>query len=396
MLKKIASIIIIIVTNIALSGCESHFLPTRDEIANYNIIQAIGIDISTEDPSQMEVTFISRLEKAEGTSIIEIYSSTGPTIFEAQRKLKLHSDKKMFVGHVDYFLIGEDAAKENFTKYFDFVSRDQEIRLSPKVFIIKDCTAKEMINNTCVKDKFIVERLKGIEDDIGTMSNTNEVKILDIAAMLDNEDAATIIPALKCGETRNQKTTGEMPNIEIVISGYAVIKDFKLVGYIDETHSRGYNFLTNKVGSSAISVPDFSGEFVAFEVIKSKTKLEAHFKGNQLEGVTYKTHIISNIDEQHSRANIFTETAIQDLCTKQSEMMKAEMSQVISISQELKTDCTNLGQEIKMQHPLKWEHIKDNWNEIYPNLKIEIDVESEIARTYDIREPNGYKEESEG
>jgi hypothetical protein len=44
-----------------------------------------------------------------------------------------------------------------------------------------------------------------------------------------------------------------------------------------------------------------------------------------------------------------------------------------------------------MQHPLKWEKIKDNWPEIYSNLKMEINVDSHIMRTYDINDPNGFQ-----
>ena len=67
------------------------------------------------------------------------------------------------------------------------------------------------------------------------------------------------------------------------------------------------------------------------------------------------------------------------------------MEDVIKTSKDLKTDCIGLGEKIRMQNPYKWEKIKDKWTEIYSELKIEVQVESQIVRSYDIILPNGYQ-----
>lgn len=382
-----------------LSGCKSDIFPAGREIDQFEMVQVVGIDRSAEDPSMAEVTFISQIERGSsgksegGIRQVTVKSSTGPTVFDAERKIKAHSDKLVFLGHVDFFIIGEAAAEEDFTKYFDFINRDHEMRLSPKVFIAKGCSAKDLIFNTSSSDKFIMDRLKNIEFDRALLSNIDQVRIIDVQGMLDNTNEATVIPALKQESIRDEFFTGKTPKTDLATGGYAVIRDFKLVGYISDIHSRGYNFLVNKVKSCPVSVKDSSGQYVGLEVIQSKTKVEAHFNGDRLEGITYKTNVMSNIEEQQSRDNIYTQSALLDLASKQSEAIRAEMIEAIDLSKEFKTDCFGLGQEIRMHHPLKWEHIKDNWSEIYPDLKIDVVVESEIERTYDIREPNGYQME---
>lgn len=400
MSKKIFFLIEILLISIACSGCKSNLLPGAREIDQFEMVQVVGIDRSKQNPNEVEVTVISKMHRgtqgkggAESQEISSM-SSTGPNVFDAERKIKAHSDKMIFFGHVDYFIIGEAAAKEDLGKYFDFVNRDHEIRLSPKVYIAKNCTAKEFIENTSTGSKFVADRLDNMKFDISILSNIDQVRIIDISAMLDNKDAATIIPALECIDVKDEKSTEDLPKKDITIGGYAIIKDFKLAGYIEEPYSRGYNFLVNKIKSCVVSVKDQSGQLVGLEVIKSNTKVEAHFNGDQLEGVTYKTHVTSNIQEQHSREDIYKEDILKDLAAQQSASIRDQMEQVISVSKKYETDCTTLGEQIRMQHPYKWEKIKDNWKEIYPTLKIEIEVESQIARTYDIREPNGYQEGS--
>jgi len=395
-MKKQTAISIVVLLCISLSGCKG-FLPTGNEIEAYDAIQIIGFDISEDDPTQIEVTLASKVEKGSseggGSVTIKTVSESGPTAFEAQRKIRAKEEKITFLGYVDYVLIGETAAKTDFTKYFDYFVRDHETRQSPHVFIVKGCTAKEMIEKTSSKTLFIADRLSNIISSADIMGNTGNVRVIDVAGMLDNKDAATIIPAIKCGEAENQKRSGEMPEKVIVTAGFAIIKDFKLTGYIEGSGTLGYSFLVNKVSSCPISVQDYTGAYVGLEVIGSQTKAEARFNGDKLEGVTYKTSIRNTIPEQQSRVQINTKYALDDLDSKESEYVKTLMEKVIDTSKKYRTDCFGLGEKIRMQYPYKWEKIKDNWSEIYPDLAIDVDVEAEIKRSYDINLPNGYQEE---
>ena len=378
------------------SGCTT-LLPQGTEIEKYDEVQVIGFDVSEEDPSQVEVTLIAKIDKpGDGGSgvTIKTVSASGPTAFEAQRKLRAKEEKITFLGYVDFVLIGEKAAREDFTKYFDYFVRDHETRLSPMVFVVKGCSAKELITKTSSTKLFIVDRLSNIINGADLLGTTDKVKVIDAMNMLDNKFGAAIFPAIKCGIPENQKRTGEMPEKVITTAGYAIIKDFKLSGYIEENTALGYNFLTNKVSSCPISVKDFTGEYVGLELISSKTEVEAKFNGDKLEEVTYKTTISSTVPEQQSRANIFTRDAIDDLCLKESEYVKSLMEAAISVSKKNKKDCLGLAGKIQMQHPYKWEKIKDQWDEIFPDLAINVVVKSKIARTYEINLPNGYQGEN--
>lgn len=385
-----AVIPLFVVLCIALSGCGG-LLPSGEEIEAYDTIEVLGVDVSEEDPSQIEVSLISKAEKGSGGMTVKTFWASGPTAFEAQREVRASEDKVTFLGYVDYVLIGEKAAQEDFTKYFDYFVRDHETRFSPKVFIVRDCSVKELMNQTSSSEMFLANRLRNIVSGAGILANTAKVNVIEVMGMLDSKYAPTIIPALKCEEVKGHKINGDLPEKAVVADGYAIIKDCKLVGFIEDEAAMGYNFLTNKVESCPISVGDPGGGYVALEVIDAKTKVEAHFSGDKLEGVTYKTNITNNIPEQQSREKITTRAGTEYMSSEQSQIVKALMENVLKTSKELKADCTGLGEKIRMMHPYKWEKIKDKWTEIYPELKIDVVVESKIARTYDIILPNGYQ-----
>jgi spore germination protein KC len=400
MSKKILKTLLCFVCGMLLAGCDKDVLPARGEIEEFEVMRVVGMDRSKEDPSNMEITYITESSKQSGSGDAGsgggpkeygIMSSSGHTLFEAQRKLKSHSDRKMFLGYVDFILIGEEAAKEDFSKYFDFLTRDHELRFSPRVFIIKDGTAKDFMRQTTSVDKYVADRLDNVKADIENLSNFDEVTVNEVISMLDdNSSTGTVIPALKAVEIKDEMIIGgKLAEQDIETSGYAVLKDFKLVGFIDESISTGYNFLISKVKSCPVSVRDQTGQYVALEVINETTKVKTHFNGGTLEGVTYDTHIYVNIDEQHSKNDIYTQEGIDHLDAALSDAIRSQMEQVLARSKEFGVDCTALGEHIRFNNPYKWERIKDRWKELYPNLKIDVRVSTDIRRTYDIEKPNG-------
>jgi spore germination protein KC len=235
-----------------------------------------------------------------------------------------------------------------------------------------------------------VDTLKTIEYSIDLLSKTEEVRIIDVSEMLDDPSGAAVIPTLKIKDLKSEKLTGQMPEKDLTTCGYAVLKGFSLAGYIDDEIALGYNFLVNRVKSCPVSVPDETGLLVGLEVIKSKTTVEAQFNGDELERVVFQTYILS-ISRISSRGrNIYTEEATEKLESEQSECDQIPDGAGYQAFKEARVDCI-ASAEAKDAAPIKWEKHKDKWNEIYPDLEIEANVESDIQRTYDIHEPNGYQ-----
>ncbi|HBN83404.1 MAG TPA: hypothetical protein DDZ89_06120, partial [Clostridiales bacterium] len=370
--------------------------PQRTEINQIELVQLMTID-KCEKTGQIEVSVISKVGKNSGGTgdsdkeTINAISGVGHTVFEAVRKLKSHSDKMIYFSHVEYFIIGEGAAADSFEKYFDVISRDPELRLTPKVYIAKGCMAKDLVFDTVSPEKYIIDRLKTMGDDEKVLGVTSEVSIIEVMNMLVTPNVATVIPALERKEIHDEKSSTKLPEYDVVTAGYAMIKNFKLCGYIDSSLSRGHNFIVGKLSSTPISVKDFTGQYVALELISAKTKVKGHFKGKRLTGVTIETLVYSNVEEQHSSANIFTEESVVDLGDKQAKIIAEEMEKVIELSQEIEIDCIELGKRIRMRYPFKWDDIEKDWGEIYPQLDIKVDVTTNVIRTYEINQPIGYE-----
>lgn len=392
---RLIGILLIIST---MLGCSSDFFPIKREIDQIEMVQLMTIDKCNET-GLVEVAVVNKTGMetggGEGASQenerINVLSGIGETAYEAVRNLKADSDKVVFFSHLEYFIIGESAAKENFGKYFDIISRDPELRFTSKIYIAKECMAKDLVHVTLAQDKYIVDRLKNMEDDERVLGRNSEVSIIEVIQMLNTPNIATVIPALRRSEIQEEISTEYLPFYDLATAGYAILKDFQLHDYIEESSARGYNFVVNKVKSTPISVKDHTGEYVALDLVGAETKVKGHFKGKKLTGVTFETYVQSNIGEQHSRVNLITKERLAEIKEKQEKIITEEMEKVIKFSQEIGTDCIELGKRLRMRYPFKWDHIENEWEKIFPEIDIKVKVIAKINRTYEINKPSGYE-----
>ncbi|MNI88679.1 hypothetical protein D3C73_1460000 [compost metagenome] len=72
--------------------------------------------------------------------------------------------------------------------------------------------------------------------------------------------------------------------------------------------------------------------------------------------------------------------------SKQTEVVKNEIEDVIKYSKEKGIDLLNMSSKLYHKSPIKWDKIKDNWSKIYETMKIDVKVKSNVNRTYHIKQ----------
>ncbi len=398
---KILFIFTIIIT-ILLTGCSKGILPRRIEINELMMVSAVGVDKDPKDPNNICITIISE-KKSDGQSgksgVGEeksksiILSNEAETFLEAEREFQTFSDKQMFWGHVEYYLIGEEAARDGVAKYIDFLSRDHEARGNSKVYIIEGATAKDFIEKSSTGEYFMPDRIKAIGDNSRLVTGSQELELVEFLQWLNNKYSCAVAPVLYLKSKDKEKKEGEQPSMSFDLGGYAIFKDLKLTGIIDKSMTRGENFLLNRVITGNIHVKDPEGKMVGLEIMSSSAKIEPEFENGNLKRINIEVKMSTNVDEVHSTSSIFTKDILKFLSNEQSKVIKEEIEQVISYAKENNTDFVDIANIFETNHPVKWNKYKDRWDDIFPSLSIDVEVKSRINRTYDIREPSGVLEE---
>lgn len=400
-MRRIYIGIILLLLIAVLTGCNQSVLPQKKEIGDLQLIQVLGIDKLPDGSNDCMLTVASKnlevgggqenLSSMEGntggnTGKALVLTSTGKTLFEADRKLQTHSNKTIFWGHVEYYLIGEEAAKDNIAKYMDFFTRDHELRIESKIYIVKGSTANDLIEQFNQGDIYIFDKLESLGNNLQLLSNSEELKVHQLMRFIDIHHGSARAPCIYL-TTRNGEKEKKVKDIEIY--GYAIFSKLRLAGFIEPNIARGINLITNMVGSSIVVVKDLKGQDVSLEIIHSNTDVIPHFSGDKLESITLQTKVISNLGEIQSQSDFANEKWISHMESQQSEILKKEMEKALKKVLAYKSDCLGICDQIRLKRPLKWHKIEDQWMQIFPNLKINIQVESKIQGTYEIREPSG-------
>lgn len=388
---------------VILSGCKlENYFPMRAEIDNLEFVRVIGIDKSYEKPDHVRLTLLYISEESskevggggknkgqsEGNGNVHTVISEGRTVLEAINIAQTFSERQLFLGHMSVSIIGEDAAKEDLAKYIDFISRGLEARLSQRIYIAKGSTAEEFMVNSIQSYHSLPTVMQHLSGDNEITSTSGEIKLIELMNMLDTKYAGIFIPAIRIAEGKSAQAQGEENTVDIELDGYAIIYDNKLQYYTDKKLSTAINIANNKYINGVIVISDPYGSYVTLEIVELTCKKRYKFNGDDLESVTIQLQTTSNIGEQHSQKDIYDEESMKYLNSQQVKILTENMYRLIEFAQDKKIDILGIGKGIYHRHPNKWENFEDNWDNIFPRIKIYVDASGKIARTYDIRQPN--------
>lgn len=357
----------------------------------------MAIDTSPSKEGYVRLTLSAERVKSGGAGKSEEKSSTkivseGKTIFEAVRNFATYLDKRPFFGHLEYIIIGEEAAKEGINKYLDFFSRNHEIRLNLKVFILKGNRAEDLMEMAGSESKFVFDRLGGLFKNIDQLSVTNQVNLIEVMYILDIKYLSLYLPCIEMVKVSKGKKE-DLPLCDIKMAGFAIFDGDKLTSFLGDEMGRGLNYLRNKIEFGVITVKSPTGNDISLEIINSKTKLKPEIKNGKLV-VNVQVRMSSNIGEIKHPEDIFNSNTIGYLEKEQEKVVQDEICKVIKYSQqEIGLDFFGAGKEIYHKYPIVWEDVyKRKWRNEFPKVRFNVFVDSRIKRTYDIEKPNALEE----
>ena len=409
-MKTKIKILLVILFILAIATGNEQVLPAKRELSDLEITRVLGLD---EVPNSNNVILSVLRDSANAVGGSgengteqgakkddeeELISVTAPSFNTGVSILQNYTDKQFLGGHVKFALIGESMAKNQLKRAIDFLGRDNEIRLRTNFYIVRDMEAKDFLSEAG-NDKYLIsEKLNNIGGENNELATTFEVTLTDVMKLIVENESSGVIPVVKIINSgqpfyrdyiiESSHKSGE--DYDFVIDGYGIIKDSKLIAFLDLGMSRGYNYIKNKLKEGMVEVdikPDI--EKVVLSINNLSTRTDFDFEGDEIKAVNFNIEVNSDVIEVNSNKSILNEETIALLEQKQSEVMSQEINGMLKVTQEHNADILDVAKEIKVSHPYRWQKIEERWNEIYPNLQLNVNVQAEIQRTYDIIESRG-------
>lgn len=379
-IKHKVSFILLLSVLLLLGGCWN-----KRELNELAIVTAVGVDKSDE-LFEISVQIVSPSQvasnKASGIQVpVFTYHAKGKSLFDAIRKLTALTPRKPYYAHAQIIIIGEEMAEEGMNSILDLFQRDPEGRSDFNFIISHDSTAQEILSVlTPLEDVPASKMFKSLKVSEAVLGTTESVILDDLIQSLGSIDHSAVLPSIHIyGDADAGDFSSNIEKIDspaqLKYGGLAIFKNYKLIGYLSEQESRDYNFLNNNIKSTfeIIACPE-EGK-ISTEIINSSTKMTGHFQ-NDVPSISIKLDIEQNVAEVSCSLDLTKSKTIDALNKETSKQIKERLERTLqTIQQTYQADLLKFSNVLHREDYQAWNRIKKNWQTLYPNLEVQIEVD---------------------
>ncbi|WP_299741232.1 Ger(x)C family spore germination protein [uncultured Rossellomorea sp.] len=386
MIGKTITLLCICLLILFTTGCWN-----RVELNELAISVGQGID-KEDDKYKVSTQIVIPSEvalKAGATSGIPVtlFTGTEETVFEAMREITTVSPRKIYHSHLRILVIGEELAKEGIGKVLDFYARDHEYRTDFYIVIAKDTTAENILSMLTTIEKIPSNNmLSSLETSEKTWAPTTSVTLHELIRSLVTEGKSPILTGI---EIIGDPSIGDnVQNIEQInpaaylkYSGIAVFKRDRMLGWLNEEQSRGYNIIMDNVKNTVANVQCPSEGELNFEVIQSKTKVKGDVE-NGIPKIDVSIEAEGNIGEVKCAIDLTKPKTIYELEKLAEEsFIKLTKGTIKTVQEDFGVDIFGFGDIIHRSDPELWKKLKKDWNEKhFTDLEVNVKADIKIRR----------------
>lgn len=338
---------------------------------------SVGLDLNEEDKGdKYEISMTYPNINAIGKNTTQeqrIYflSTTGNSIFAGSKKLTDRLEFPYYDKHLRAALIGKELAKEEETikELVDALMRDFIINKKIRLTVV-DGKASDLLSKADdYKRQLVVEGT--IYNMLTNNQNSTAFTTQSLANFISETDYsnASLMPIIRANKD------------ELVVSGGAVFKDFKLVGYINAEENRSIAMLKGEVKNDIIDVI-YKGVGISYNITYLKTKKKLIKTEDNIK-VQFNIETRGNIQEYifMDEPDLENEEILNDVERAIQEKMKEELNNTIQkIQKDYNADLIEVTRYLKAFHPKVWEEVEEDWDSIFPDIEIEPNFDIKIIR----------------
>ncbi len=383
---------------IICSGCFS-----KGEINSIALVRGLGIDQSDNGYIvTIQVINPSQLKNLTDITPISLYSVTDQTILKALRRISTTASRRLYIGHLGLVVVGEAQARAGIIRLLDFLLRDHESRITFHWIIARGTTAQNVLSILTPMESIPVQRvINTLEKSEKIFATTKIIQTYQLVNQITSMSASLVLPVVSA--TGNHAAQYELDSLKsthtesrLYVKELAAFRGDRLIGWLDETESKGYNYITNNITNPVETLYMKKEKAkIAIEITESKTKLQGRMRAGRPE-ITVNLSVKGVVGEIEGDYNISLlanlvrlEAALQIELTRQ---MQASVHHAIN---KLKLDVFGFGEAIHRADPKAWKKLKNNWASHLPQLTINYQVKPKLLSTGLITKPYWRKPEKE-
>lgn len=311
--------------------------------------------------------------KGGSGSTVWVIDVVGHTIDDALMNLQQQISGRLFFGHLRVIVVSEAVAKRGLQNLNDYLRRNSEVRRMAWMMISKGNALKLM------KAAPQLER----------------VPTMYLLSTLDSAVKLGKFPVNYVGmfwsNTAKKGQEGYLPYVEIKrqqnieVKGMALFRNDKMIGTTRPFDIASYMAIKgmNPAGYRGFVQPEDSSNTVMIYATSRKANIKVRIQdGNPVIRVSIFTEI--NLEEKVTEQfSVNTSEFLREIETKNRKSLTTACETLIEQTQQDGADIFGFGEYVRAKKPNFWNKnvkSKKGWQEMYPHVKVEVNVSSKIRR----------------
>ncbi|NMD69162.1 Ger(x)C family spore germination protein [Bacillus sp. DNRA2] len=384
-MKKLLFFLIFIPCLLMVTGCWN-----RRELNELALVVAMSIDKCEEGyvitAQVVEPNEVASQKGGSGRSPVTTYTEKGKYIFEAIRRMTTVSPRKLYFSHLQMLVVGEEIAREGISKPLELLTRDPEFRKDFYIAVAKGVKGNEILENLTSIEKIPANKLhSSLETSEKAWAPTIAVQMDELVNDLTSEGKNAVLTGITIRGNVNKAASMENvtriePYARLKYKDIAVFKKDKLIGWLNEKESKGYNYITDNVTNTVGDVPCLEDEKLVVEIIRSKSKIS----GKVINGkpkINVDIFAEANVGEVACNIDLTKPETIRKLEKSVNQVNVNILQTSIKKAQKLGVDIYGFGEVIHRADPKAWRTLKKDWNSHFIELDVNIHSNIKIRRT---------------
>lgn len=364
-MKKLSAVLCVIAL-LTLTAC----MPENTEIKYRLVIEGIGVDYN-EEKNVYEVSVQVLETENEEKSQSKTYTVKGETIAKAITTLTESTGKYPLYSQNRLIILGSSVRGDRMIKALNFFVREYTSR--PDVYVVTSTgKASEVLNVKATGES----TAKLIESEVEQSHNTSvciDTKLFEAVNLSLEENSTFFIPLT---EITNEYTSEKT----VKVTGSSVFsKDGKGI-FLSDTETF-YTLLALDKAKKGTFTSKAEDTRAALEIMNTDTKIKVSEKDGK---PVFDIKIRMTVDITEYESSEFTDLdadAVKKIEKQASSHIKSGVEETVRrIVKEEKCDILRLGRRFYRKFPDEYDKIKDNWQNLLPEMQINISADVKVGR----------------
>lgn len=264
-MKRLGILFILLALASLFSGCQGSIYSNYRDVERLRPVQTLGIDSSFgtvtvavaagEGQSEAPPSVLKQSAESVETALVQLQNA--------------FPQAQPYYAHVQYILLGSEAAASGMDAWLDWIGRSPSLRLDAAVYIVRG-SASELMLSAAAEHGGTSEKLASLDSKLRELGEGVVVSVRSLAAALATNGTGLCgaVEAVDEGDNIRFDTSAA-----IQPAGFAVFQNGALCAFIDQSDAAGTLLLLEQTDGARLTLETDGGP-VAVRLGSANTKVE--------------------------------------------------------------------------------------------------------------------------